>query len=59
MPKRKRGRALEKRKDRYYENGVKLGPKDYIFHFNSQHGNAIISGVTGNKYFLDSNRRPI
>lgn len=59
MRKRRRNPALEKCKDGYYENNKKLEPEDYIFHFNSQHGNAIISGATGKKYFLDSNRRPI
>lgn len=61
MARKRRGRrsVLEKRPDGYYENGKKLEEKDYIFHFNCQHGNSIISGLTGNKYFLDSRRRPI
>ena len=57
--KRKSEHVLEKRKDGYYQDGVKLERRDYIFHFNSQHGNSIISGTTGKKYFLDSNRNPI
>lgn len=55
MQKRKKRRpALEKRTDGYYENGEKLEDGEYIFHFNCQHGKAIISGRTGNKYFLKS-----
>ena len=54
MQKRKKRRPiLEKRKDgHYYENGKKLEDGEYIFHFNCQHGAAVISGLTGNKYFL-------
>lgn len=49
---KKRRPTLEKRKDGYYENGRKLEDGEYIFHFNCQHGAAVISGLTGNKYFL-------
>ena len=60
MQKRKKRRpTLEKRKDGYYENGRKLEDGEHIFHFNCQHGAAVISGLTGNKYFLDSKRRPV
>lgn len=57
--KKKRRSRIEKRGGSWYENGVELKEGDYSLCFNCQHGNSIISHITGSLYHLDSRRRPV
>ncbi len=56
---KKRRNRIEKRNGLWYENGVKLEERDYALCFNSQHGNSIVSYITGSLYHLDSRKRPV